>query len=50
MFKWTCVVALIALALTFICGYILELNHVHRLPLARLRPVQIKRKLVVAEP
>ena len=32
MFKWTCVVALIALALTFICGYILELNHVHRLP------------------
>ena len=25
-------------------------NHVHRLPLARLRPVQVERELVVAEP
>lgn len=32
IFKFTIVLALGALAVTFACGYMLELNHIHRLP------------------
>ena len=32
MFKWTCVVGILSLAATFIGGYVLESNHITRLP------------------
>jgi sodium/hydrogen exchanger 8 len=32
MIKWTIVLSLAALAVTYICGYLLELRHIHRLP------------------
>jgi hypothetical protein len=32
MIKWTIVLSLGALALTYISGYLLELRHIHQLP------------------
>tara|TARA_B100000780_G_scaffold242543_1_gene185388 strand:- start:45 stop:149 length:105 start_codon:yes stop_codon:yes gene_type:complete len=29
MIKWTIVLSLAALAVTYICGYLLELRHIH---------------------
>ena len=32
MIKWTIVLSLMALGVTYICGFLLELRHIHRLP------------------